>query len=453
MIRDLISNTKSKKEFDKLFKIAGSRVLANLNKGNRKINEKYISILENLNYDMYLRLPKELQEIVSKELNVLIRNYRDFDFNRSLSILKEENNSSIRNIDDLLEVAKIIDNNTNNIKNEGKKKLKSMKKLPKKLYSGLNKVNNGISLGYKGFRKILGMTSGALIMLVPNGISSFFGSLVTVPSQVYWLFGSIGGFVVLNNGLKLVNLIKGKENTNAQKTITVKGKPFKIAKTRRIKKEKSINQNLEQEDIFLENQPIFENTESVFLDQNIESCQNDIPITDESKKVYESLLTLNKEEVKKEEEKVYDSLLTSKGKEENTNLTDSEKTTEKSVQNLEESKSELEKYRKLVTKVKDLNDSLTRSLNFFKSDLLMITYQNNGLSHGELYKTVPLYHKRYLQKNKCERALKECETILRFISKIITPTTDEKSLSDGDIELLNYMSEKFVQVENKSRKI
>ena len=130
MIRDLISNTKSKKEFDKLFKIAGSRVLANLNKGNRKINEKYISILENLNYDMYLRLPKELQEIVSKELNVLIRNYRDFDFNRSLSILKEENNSSIRNIDDLLEVAKIIDNNTNNIKNEGKKKLKSMKKLP-----------------------------------------------------------------------------------------------------------------------------------------------------------------------------------------------------------------------------------------------------------------------------------------------------------------------------------
>ena len=101
MIRDLISNTKSKKEFDKLFKIAGSRVLANLNKGNRKINEKYISILENLNYDMYLRLPKELQEIVSKELNVLIRNYRDFDFNRSLSILKEANNSSIRHIDDL----------------------------------------------------------------------------------------------------------------------------------------------------------------------------------------------------------------------------------------------------------------------------------------------------------------------------------------------------------------
>ena len=105
-----------------------------------------------------------------------------------------------------------------------------------------------------------------------------------------------------------------------------------------------------------------------------------------------------------------------------------------------------------MSKIKDLNDSLTRSLNFFKSDLLMITYQNNGLSHRELYKTVPIYRKRYLQKNKCERELRECEIILRFISKVITPTTNEKSLSDSDIEILNDISNKYKQIQEKSRK-
>ena len=50
MIRDIMSNTKSKKELAKLFKIAGSRVLENFNMEGKKVNEKYVSILKNLNY-------------------------------------------------------------------------------------------------------------------------------------------------------------------------------------------------------------------------------------------------------------------------------------------------------------------------------------------------------------------------------------------------------------------
>ena len=411
MIRDIMSNTKSKKELAKLFKIAGSRVLENFNMEGKKVNEKYVSILKNLNYDTYLGLPKELQEIITKELNSLIKYYKDRDFNRSLRIIKDENDVSIRSSENLLGVAKTISSNTNNIKNEGKQKLKNMQKLS-------NRVFNVISLCKQNALK---MGIAVFLMWILSKGSYFFGSGFSVIQHVGTIF--FGGCAVLN-AWKIGKLIKTAVKVDDKKTITVKGKTFKIAKTRRIKKEKNVDKNLEKEDIFLEEQPILENTEPVFLEQDIESNEKDISITDEAKKVYESLLT-------------------SKVKEKNTG---------KTVQNLEESKTELEKYRELVSKIKDLNDSLTRSLNFFKSDLLMITYQNNGLSHRELYKTVPIYRKRYLQKNKCERELRECEIILRFISKVITPTTNEKSLSDSDIEILNDISNKYKQIQEKSRK-
>ena len=447
MIRDFISNTKSKKELDKLFKITGSSVLANIRKDGKQFkSEKYVSILENLNYDTYLRLPEKLQEIITKELNSLIRYYKDSDFNTSLRIIKDENDVSIRSSEDLLGVAKTISSNTNNIKNEGKQKLKNMQKLS-------NRVFNVISLCKQNALK---MGIAVFLMWILSKGSYFFGSGFSVIQHVGTIF--FGGCAVLN-AWKIGKLIKTAVKVDDKKTITVKGKTFKIAKTRRIKKEKNVDKNLEKEDIFLEEQPILENTEPVFLEQDIESNEKDISITDEAKKVYESLLnskakdentdlidstkTINSIPITDESKKVYESLLTSKVKEKNTG---------KTLQNLEESKTELEKYRELVSKIKDLNDSLTRSLNFFKSDLLMITYQNNGLSHRELYKTVPIYRKRYLQKNKCERELKECEIILRFISKVITPTTNEKSLSDSDIEILNDISNKYKQIQEKSRK-
>lgn len=446
MIRDIMSNTKSKKELAKLFKIAGSRVLENFNMEGKKVNEKYVSILKNLNYDTYLGLPKELQEIITKELNSLIKYYKDRDFNRSLRIIKDENDVSIRSSENLLGVAKTISSNTNNIKNEGKQKLKNMQKLS-------NRVFNVISLCKQNALK---MGIAVFLMWILSKGSYFFGSGFSVIQHVGTIF--FGGCAVLN-AWKIGKLIKTAVKVDDKKTITVKGKTFKIAKTRRIKKEKNVDKNLEKEDIFLEEQPILENTEPVFLEQDIESNEKDISITDEAKKVYESLLnsktkdentdlidstkTINSIPITDESKKVYESLLTSKVKEKNTG---------KTLQNLEESKTELEKYRELVSKIKDLNDSLTRSLNFFKSDLLMITYQNNGLSHRELYKTVPIYRKRYLQKNKCERELKECEIILRFISKVITPTTNEKSLSDSDIEILNDISNKYKQIQEKSRK-
>ena len=60
MIRDFISNTKSKKELDKLFKIAGYNALANIRKDGKQFKS------EKLNYYNYLRLPDKLKEIITK---------------------------------------------------------------------------------------------------------------------------------------------------------------------------------------------------------------------------------------------------------------------------------------------------------------------------------------------------------------------------------------------------
>ena len=74
MIRDFISNTKSKKELDKLFKITGSSVLANIRKDGKQFkSEKYVSILENLNYDELVdALTSSLLEFAPKSLKRFI---------------------------------------------------------------------------------------------------------------------------------------------------------------------------------------------------------------------------------------------------------------------------------------------------------------------------------------------------------------------------------------------
>ena len=188
MIRDFISNTKSKKELDKLFKITGSSVLANIRKDGKQFkSEKYVSILENLNYDTYLRLPEKLQEIITKELNSLIRYYKDSDFNTSLRIIKDENDVSIRSSEDLLGVAKTISSNTNNIKNEGKQKLASMKKLPNKVSNGFKSAENFIAYTYKFGKKVLGMAGGAALIILPP--------LFSLPN-IFVLAGLAGGTII-----------------------------------------------------------------------------------------------------------------------------------------------------------------------------------------------------------------------------------------------------------------
>ena len=58
----------------------------------------------------------------------------------------------------------------------------------------------------------------------------------------------------------------------------------------------------------------------------------------------------------------------------------------------------------------------------------------------------------YLQKNKYEKLLKECEKSLSYVTKIINPKTEEKSLRDIDIEILSDISDKYTQIKEKSRK-
>ena len=443
MIRDFISNTKSKKELDKLFKITGSSVLANIRKDGKQFkSEKYVSILENLNYDTYLRLPEKLQEIITKELNSLIRYYKDSDFNTSLRIIKDENDVSIRSSEDLLGVAKTISSNTNNIKNEGKQKLASMKKLPNKVSNGFKSVENFIAYTYKFGKKVLGMAGGAALIILPP--------LFSLPN-IFVLAGLAGGTIItLKNGFEALKMlfVKGIQLKDFIKNKIRRGKTSRIKNIFKSKQKVATQDNiLEPTDIFLEEEPIITNAESIQNNVNNTNAEKTVINEDDA---IESLLTY--EEPKKVNEEMANLDFVDEKDDKSEEVKPIQETTSDEFQKLEESKTELEKYRELVTKVKDLNDSLIRYLNFFQSDLLMLAYQNNNLSHEELYKTVPIYHKRYLQKNKCEKLLKECEKSLSYVTKIINPKTEEKSLRDIDIEILSDISDKYTQIKEKSRK-
>lgn len=443
MIRDFISNTKSKKELDKLFKITGSSVLANIRKDGKQFkSEKYVSILENLNYDTYLRLPEELQEIITKELNSLIRYYKDSDFNTSLRIIKDENDVSIRSSEDLLGVAKTISSNTNNIKNEGKQKLKSMKKLPNKVSNGFKSAENFIAYTYKFGKKVLGMAGGAALIILPP--------LFSLPN-IFVLAGLAGGTIItLKNGFEALKMlfVKGIQLKDFIKNKIRRGKTSRIKNIFKSKQKVATQDNiLEPTDIFLEEEPIITNAESIQNNVNNTNAEKTVINEDDA---IDSLLTYEEPTKVNEEMANLDFVDEKDAKSEE--VKSIQETTSATLQNLEESKTELEKYRELISKIATLRNSLANSLQYYKSDLSKIKYSSKNMSHKDLYSKNQEYRIRYLQKNKYEKLLKECEKSLSYVTKIINPKTEEKSLRDIDIEILSDISDKYTQIKEKSRK-
>lgn len=443
MIRDFISNTKSKKELDKLFKITGSSVLANIRKDGKQFkSEKYVSILENLNYDTYLRLPEKLQEIITKELNSLIRYYKDSDFNTSLRIIKDENDVSIRSSEDLLGVAKTISSNTNNIKNEGKQKLASMKKLPNKVSNGFKSAENFIAYTYKFGKKVLGMAGGAALIILPP--------LFSLPN-IFVLAGLAGGTIItLKNGFEALKMlfVKGIQLKDFIKNKIRRGKTSRIKNIFKSKQKVATQDNiLEPTDIFLEEEPIITNAESIQNNVNNTNAEKTVINEDDA---IDSLLTYEEPTKVNEEMANLDFVDEKDAKSEE--VKSIQETTSATLQNLEESKTELEKYRELISKIATLRNSLANSLQYYKSDLSKIKYSSKNLSHKDLYNKNQEYRIRYLQKNKYEKLLKECEKSLSYVTKIINPKTEEKSLRDIDIEILSDISDKYTQIKEKSRK-
>ena len=443
MIRDFISNTKSKKELDKLFKITGSSVLANIRKDGKQFkSEKYVSILENLNYDTYLRLPEKLQEIITKELNSLIRYYKDSDFNTSLRIIKDENDVSIRSSEDLLGVAKTISSNTNNIKNEGKQKLASMKKLPNKVSNGFKSAENFIAYTYKFGKKVLGMAGGAALIILPP--------LFSLPN-IFVLAGLAGGTIItLKNGFEALKMlfVKGIQLKDFIKNKIRRGKTSRIKNIFKSKQKVATQDNiLEPTDIFLEEEPIITNAESIQNNVNNTNAEKTVINEDDA---IDSLLTYEEPTKVNEEMSNLDFVDEKDAKSEE--VKPIQETTSATLQNLEESKTELEKYRELISKIATLRNSLASSLQYYKSDLSKIKYSSKNMSHKDLYSKNQEYRIRYLQKNKYEKLLKECEKSLSYVTKIINPKTEEKSLRDIDIEILSDISDKYTQIKEKSRK-
>lgn len=443
MIRDFISNTKSKKELDKLFKITGSSVLANIRKDGKQFkSEKYVSILENLNYDTYLRLPEKLQEIITKELNSLIRYYKDSDFNTSLRIIKDENDVSIRSSEDLLGVAKTISSNTNNIKNEGKQKLASMKKLPNKVSNGFKSAENFIAYTYKFGKKVLGMAGGAALIILPP--------LFSLPN-IFVLAGLAGGTIItLKNGFEALKMlfVKGIQLKDFIKNKIRRGKTSRIKNIFKSKQKVATQDNiLEPTDIFLEEEPIITNAESIQNNVNNTNAEKTVINEDDA---IDSLLTYEEPTKVNEEMSNLDFVDEKDAKSEE--VKSIQETTSATLQNLEESKTELEKYRELISKIATLRNSLANSLQYYKSDLSKIKYSSKNMSHKDLYSKNQEYRIRYLQKNKYEKLLKECEKSLSYVTKIINPKTEEKSLRDIDIEILSDISDKYTQIKEKSRK-
>lgn len=443
MIRDFISNTKSKKELDKLFKITGSSVLANIRKDGKQFkSEKYVSILENLNYDTYLRLPEKLQEIITKELNSLIRYYKDSDFNTSLRIIKDENDVSIRSSEDLLGVAKTISSNTNNIKNEGKQKLASMKKLPNKVSNGFKSAENFIAYTYKFGKKVLGMAGGAALIILPP--------LFSLPN-IFVLAGLAGGTIItLKNGFEALKMlfVKGIQLKDFIKNKIRRGKTSRIKNIFKSKQKVATQDNiLEPTDIFLEEEPIITNAESIQNNVNNTNAEKTVINEDDA---IDSLLTYEEPTKVNEEMSNLDFVDEKDAKSEE--VKPIQETTSAALQNLEESKTELEKYRELISKIATLRNSLANSLQYYKSDLSKIKYSSKNMSHKDLYSKNQEYRIRYLQKNKYEKLLKECEKSLSYVTKIINPKTEEKSLRDIDIEILSDISDKYTQIKEKSRK-
>lgn len=443
MIRDFISNTKSKKELDKLFKITGSSVLANIRKDGKQFkSEKYVSILENLNYDTYLRLPEKLQEIITKELNSLIRYYKDSDFNTSLRIIKDENDVSIRSSEDLLGVAKTISSNTNNIKNEGKQKLASMKKLPNKVSNGFKSAENFIAYTYKFGKKVLGMAGGAALIILPP--------LFSLPN-IFVLAGLAGGTIItLKNGFEALKMlfVKGIQLKDFIKNKIRRGKTSRIKNIFKSKQKVATQDNiLEPTDIFLEEEPIITNAESI--QNNVNNTNDEKTVINEDDAI-DSLLTYEEPTKVNEEMANLDFVDEKDAKSEE--VKSIQETTSATLQNLEESKTELEKYRELISKIATLRNSLANSLQYYKSDLSKIKYSSKNMSHKDLYSKNQEYRIRYLQKNKYEKLLKECEKSLSYVTKIINPKTEEKSLRDIDIEILSDISDKYTQIKEKSRK-
>mgnify|MGYP002561403976 CR=1 FL=1 len=443
MIRDFISNTKSKKELDKLFKITGSSVLANIRKDGKQFkSEKYVSILENLNYDTYLRLPEKLQEIITKELNSLIRYYKDSDFNRTLRIIKDENDVSIRSSEDLLGIAKTISSNTNNIKNEGKQKLASMKKLPNKVSNGFKSAKNFIAYTYKFGKKVLGMAGGAALIILPR--------LFSLPN-IFVLAGLAGGTIItLKNGFEALKMlfVKGIQLKDFIKNKIRRGKTSRIKNIFKSKQKVATQDNiLEPTDIFLEEEPIITNAESIQNNVNNTNAEKTVINEDDA---IDSLLTYEEPTKVNEEMSNLDFVDEKDAKSEE--VKSIQETTSATLQNLEESKTELEKYRELISKIATLRNSLANSLQYYKSDLSKIKYSSKNMSHKDLYSKNQEYRIRYLQKNKYEKLLKECEKSLSYVTKIINPKTEEKSLRDIDIEILSDISDKYTQIKEKSRK-
>ena len=443
MIRDFISNTKSKKELDKLFKIAGYNALANIRKDGKQFkSEKYVSILENLNYDTYLRLPEKLQEIITKELNSLIRYYKDSDFNRTLRIIKDENDVSIRSSEDLLGIAKTISSNTNNIKNEGKQKLASMKKLPNKVSNGFKSAENFIAYTYKFGKKVLGMAGGAALIILPP--------LFSLPN-IFVLAGLAGGTIItLKNGFEALKMlfVKGIQLKDFIKNKIRRGKTSRIKNIFKSKQKVATQDNiLEPTDIFLEEEPIITNAESIQNNVNNTNAEKTVINEDDA---IDSLLTYEEPTKVNEEMANLDFVDEKDAKSEE--VKPIQETTSAAFQNLEESKTELEKYRELISKIATLRNSLANSLQYYKSDLSKIKYSSKNMSHKDLYSKNQEYRIRYLQKNKYEKLLKECEKSLSYVTKIINPKTEEKSLRDIDIEILSDISDKYTQIKEKSRK-
>lgn len=443
MIRDFISNTKSKKELDKLFKIAGYNALANIRKDGKQFkSEKYVSILENLNYDTYLRLPEKLQEIITKELNSLIRYYKDSDFNRTLRIIKDENDVSIRSSEDLLGIAKTISSNTNNIKNEGKQKLKSLKKLSNKVSNGFKSADNFIAYTCKFGKKVLGVAGGAALILLP--------SLFSLPN-IFVLVGIAGGTIItLKNGFEALKMlsVKGIQLKDFIKNKIRRGKTSRIKNIFKSKQKVATQDNiLEPTDIFLEEEPIITNAESI--QNNVNNTNAEKTVINEDDDI-DSLLTY--EEPKKENEEMSNLDFVDEKDAKSEEVKPIQETTSAAFQNLEESKTELEKYRELIFKIATLRNSLANSLQYYKNDLSKIKYSSKNMSHKDLYSKNQEYRMRYLQKNKYEKLLKECEKSLSYVTKIINPKTEEKSLRDIDIEILSDISDKYTQIQEKSRK-
>ena len=240
-------------------------------------------------------------------------------------------------------------------------------------------------------------------------------------------------------GIQLKDFIKNKIR---------RGKTSRIKNIFKSKQKVATQDNiLEPTDIFLEEEPIITNAESI--QNNVNNTNDEKTVINEDDAI-DSLLTYEEPTKVNEEMANLDFVDEKDAKSEE--VKSIQETTSATLQNLEESKTELEKYRELISKIATLRNSLANSLQYYKSDLSKIKYSSKNLSHKDLYNKNQEYRIRYLQKNKYEKLLKECEKSLSYVTKIINPKTEEKSLRDIDIEILSDISDKYTQIKEKSRK-